>query len=70
MSLEDLASVVSKNKGVGLEMLRQLAPIVTGLVKSTRLYQSFLQLYETGRQHVMFMYMEVRHTVLRSGTQC
>jgi len=58
MSLEDLASVVSKNKGVGLEMLRQLAPIVTGLVKSTRLYQSFLQLYETGRQHVMFMYME------------
>jgi hypothetical protein len=54
MSLEDLASVVSKNKGVGLEMLRQLTPIVTGLVKSTRLYQSFLQLYETGRQHAVY----------------
>lgn len=70
MSLQDFVSVISKNKGVGLQMLQHAPGIVHALVKSTSLYATLVDLFDVIRQHAAIYYLEGiwQHVFFSNGT--
>lgn len=58
MSLEDFASVVSRNKGAALQMMERFPDVALSLLRSTPAYAHVVRWIDVGRQYAFSLYAE------------
>ena len=68
LSLQDLISVVSKHKGVAIQMLEKLPDVLLSWAKGTHLYTHVMELWDAVSQQLAMEYLDSIWKQVSSGT--